>query len=339
MLIPQAKVDARRSLSFADTQSTAVLREVESIVQRMTSLPGQRSIVIVSGGFQTYSPDFGYQLDRITDRALRAGVIINALDARGLYGDPLVSNINATFPVDPDAGPMMAGMIREGVRRKTEAMRELTHDTGGVFFENSNDLDAGFRKVAGTPEAYYLLAFSPRNLKPNGAYHRIRVKLPGLKGLTVQARRGYFAPRKSENAASEAKEELRNALFSRVEAHDLPIDVRTQFFKESESKANITVFTHIGLRTLHFVKEGDRNVNQLTFVTALFDQDGHMVSVQQKVLYFRMHDATLQRFLQTGVTIRNDFDSAPGTYQVREVVRDSRSGQISSLNRSVEIPY
>jgi hypothetical protein len=90
---------------------------------------------------------------------------------------------------------------------------------------------------------------------------------------------------------------------------------------------------------LHFIKQGDRNFDKLTFVTAIFDQDGHVVSVQQKVLDFQMHDATLGKLLQTGVTMLNEFDVGLGTYAVREVVRDSQSGQISSLNRPVEIPY
>ena len=33
------------------------------------------------------------------------------------------------------------------------------------------------------------------------------------------------------------------------------------------------------------------------------------------------------------------FDVRPGTYMVREVVRDSEGGQISGLNRTVEIPF
>jgi hypothetical protein len=37
--------------------------------------------------------------------------------------------------------------------------------------------------------------------------------------------------------------------------------------------------------------------------------------------------------------MRTNFDVKPGTYLVREVVRDSESGEISGLNRTVEIPY
>jgi phage tail tube protein FII len=71
----------------------------------------------------------------------------------------------------------------------------------------------------------------------------------------------------------------------------------------------------------------------------VFDRDGHMVSGQQKSVQLRMLDATLEKYRQTGITMRSSFDVKPGTYLVRSVVRDSEGGQISSLNRTVEIPY
>jgi hypothetical protein len=37
--------------------------------------------------------------------------------------------------------------------------------------------------------------------------------------------------------------------------------------------------------------------------------------------------------------VKLNFDVKPGTYLVRAVVRDSEGGQISGLNRTVEIPY
>jgi hypothetical protein len=74
-------------------------------------------------------------------------------------------------------------------------------------------------------------------------------------------------------------------------------------------------------------------------VTVVFDQDGHVISSQQKAVELRLRDVSLERYSQTGITIRTLFDVKPGNYQVRAIVRDSESGQISGLNRTVEIPY
>ncbi len=333
------QAEAQKSETQGEVQSTAALRGIESIVRRLTTLPGQRSMVIISAGFLTETLRF--DLSQITDRALHAGVIINAIDARGLWTDPTldVSQANFANTMNGASQGQKHLMIMESARVQTDGMKDLAFDTGGIFFNNNNDLDAGFRKVAGVPAAYYLLAFSPQNLKLDGNFHPLQVKLVALKGLTVQARRGYFAPRKPLDPNEQEKEEIREALFSQDETHELPIDVHTQFFMKTETDARITVLTRIDLRPLQFRKEGDRNVDKLTFVTAVFDQDGHEIIGQEKTVEFHMHDATLQRYQQTGITMRNLFDVKPGTYLVRSVVRDSESGHITGLNRTVEIPY
>jgi VWFA-related protein len=76
-------------------------------------------------------------------------------------------------------------------------MAELADGTGGTYFHNSNDLEAGFRALTEVPEYVYLLEMSLENVKHDGAYHPLRVKL-AQKGLNLQARRGYFAPNKEK---------------------------------------------------------------------------------------------------------------------------------------------
>jgi len=336
----QAQAAAMHSLSMSETESTAALRGIEAVVRRLTALPGQRSVVIVSAGFLTETLRF--QLSQITDRALRAGVVLNAIDARGLYTDATLSDASQrdfASTMNPASRGQRNLMLLESQRRQTDGIRDLALDTGGIFFNNSNDLDAGFRKTAGVPAAYYLLAFSPQNLKLDGGFHPIQVKLVAQKGLAVQSRRGYFAPRKPDDPTVQEKEEIMEAVYSQDETHELPIDVHTQFFMKNESDARITVLTRIDLRPLHFRKQDDRNLDNLTFVTVVFDRDGHVINGQEKAVTLSLRDTSLERYLQTGITMRTLFDVKPGTYLVRAIVRDSESGQISGLNRTVEIPY
>jgi VWFA-related protein len=71
------------------------------------------------------------------------------------------------------------------------AMGALADGTGGTFFDNINDLGAGFRRVAEAPELVYLLELSLDGVKADGAYHKLKVKVD-REGVEVQARRGYF---------------------------------------------------------------------------------------------------------------------------------------------------
>jgi VWFA-related protein len=331
---------ARESLEYSETQSTAALRGIDSVVRRMTTLPGQRSIVIVSAGFQTDTLHF--DLQQITDRSLRAGVILNALDARGLYTSaavPDASQHSVAYTSNPSIIAMKSPILVDGAKRQIDGIQTLALDTGGIFFNNSNDLEAGFHNAAAVPETFYLLAFSPQNLKLDGNFHPIQVKLVSAKGLSVQARRGYYAPKKPTDPGAREKEEIQEAAFSPGETRTFPIDVQTQFFVQGESDTSISVVTRVDLSQLHLRKEGDRNLDNLTFVTVLFDQDGHLVNGQQKSVDLHLRDDTLEKYLQTGIASQSRFDVKRGTYMVRAIVRDSESGQISALNRTVEIPY
>ena len=72
-------------------------------------------------------------------------------------------------------------------------MAELADGTGGTYFHNSNDLQGGFQALTVAPEYVYLLELSPENLKADGAYHHLKVKVD-RNGVKLQARRGYYAP-------------------------------------------------------------------------------------------------------------------------------------------------
>jgi len=193
--------------------------------------------------------------------------------------------------------------------------------------------------VGALPDVAYVLAFSPQNLKFDGSFHSLKVTLIKPKGLTVQARRGYYAPKRPADSSAQAKEEIEQALFSKDEVNELPLTIQTQFFKLNELDAQLSVLTHVDLHLLRFRKEGERNLNNLTLVTAVFDRDGKLVTGKQKTVDFRLRDQTLEQLLRSGITVKISFDIKAGTYLVRQVVRDTEGGQLAGLNRTVEIPY
>jgi hypothetical protein len=215
-------------------------------------------------------------------------------------------------------------------------MALLADATGGTFFHNNNDLVEGFRRVASTPEYYYVLAFSPQNLKLNGRFHNLKVTLTTQAKYSIQARRGYFAPKQATRPEQEAKQEIEDALFSQEEMHDLPIDLHTQFFKPSDGEAKLTVLAHVYVKLLHFHKADGRNNSNLTIVSGIFDRNGNLVVGNEKILQMRLKDDTLARMDQ-GLSLKSNFDVKPGSYLVRLVVRDAE-GQIAAENGAIQIP-
>jgi len=314
------------------------LRGLDELVRRLSAMPGERSIVWVSAGF--LAVDRGYELSSVIDHALRARVVINALDSRGLWtlipgGDAAQRD---TF-LNGRAAALENQLAQTAQRIDGDVMAAAASGTGGVFFHDSNDYDGGFRRVGALPEAAYLLTFTPLDLKYDGKYHILKVELVSARGLSLQARKGYFAPKEAYNSVRQAKDEIEDEVYAREERKDLPLEIHTQFFMSSRTEAQLSVVAWLDLHGVRLHKEQQRNVGELRFVTALFDQDGNLVEGKERVCNLRLQDATLKGILVGGFATRWRFTVKPGTYVVREVVRDGGSGNLAALSRTVEIPF
>jgi VWFA-related protein len=330
-----ARTAASRVLELGVRDSRFALEVLANIIRRLSALPGAKSIVLVSQGFLLLDEHRREEAD-VMERAVRANIIINSLNAQGL------------FTVDPDASSKLSGSeeflnyksayIRESQMQNQNVLAELSAGTGGAYFHDNNDLGLGFRRLASPPEFVYMLGFSPHNEKLDGGYHLLRVTLRNSKDLTLEARQGYYAPSHAENAQEEATREIQDALFSRDELAGLPIDLQLQFLKLSDTSARIAVLAHVDVKQLHFGKIDGRNGNTLTITAGLFDTNGNYISGLQKTLDMRLRDQTLENVQASGINVRMNFDVAPGSYMVRLVVRDREGQTMAARNGVVEIP-
>jgi len=312
--------------------SLGVVKAVVGIVSRM---PGQRSVLLVSPGF--IAPAMEYEYTELIDRAVRSQVVINALDARGLYVIMPFGDISRPDSLAPVVAGPKALIETAAASAQGDLLSVLADGTGGVFFHNNNDFDEGFRRVAQAPEYSYVLAFTPQNLKVDGSYHTLKVTLKSPQKLTLQARRGYYAPKHFADPNEEAKREIEDAMYSQEELHNLPIKLHTQFFKASEDNAQLVVLAHVDVQHLHFRKADGRNSNVLTCVSALFNRNGNFLQATEKTVIMHWKDQTLEHKLDSGITLKTSFDVKPGSYLVRLVVRDSEGQSMSAENGSVEI--
>jgi VWFA-related protein len=74
------------------------------------------------------------------------------------------------------------------------ALAELADGTGGVYFHNSNDLNAGLRQLTEALQCIYVLELPLDGVKRNGSFHRLEVKVD-RRNVRLQSRRGYFLPK------------------------------------------------------------------------------------------------------------------------------------------------
>jgi VWFA-related protein len=334
-----AQATASQVLSLGDSETEYAYRHLEETVRRLSSMPGQRVLVLVSPGFipstlQTEASD-------LVDRATRANIVINTIDARGLYTPDILGDIADPPPANQSyktAGNKASYRVAAQFAQE-DVLAQLADGTGGKFYHNRNDVDEAMREAGAAPAYSYLLSFSPQNLKIDGRFHSLKVSLTSKEKFDIQARHGYFAPKTVIDPAESAKLEIQEALFSQEEIRDLPVELQTQFFRKDDAQARLAVLSHFDVKGIHFQKALGRNNDQLTIVTGIFDDNGNFVTGQSKVVDMKLLDATYSRMTRSGFTVKSSFDVKPGTYLVRLVVRDSEGAQMAARNGAVVIPY
>jgi VWFA-related protein len=330
-----AQAEAGLVVGREDSSTEYALRHMEDVLRRLSSMPGQRVMVFVSPGFITSTLQL--EFNDVVDRATKGNIVINTIDARGLY-TPDMGDISEPFTGSPKtAGYKLSFQIAAQLAQE-DVLAQLADGTGGTFFHNRNDVDEGLREAGAAPGLTYLLGFSPQNMKLDGSLHTLKVSFVHKTNYKIQARHGYFAPRHVVDPVEAAKQEIQEALFSQDEIRDLPVDLHTQFFKTDSYQAKLAVLTHVDIKGVHFRKADGRTRDDLTVATAIFDENGNYVTGGEKIVEMKLLDPTYDRLMRSGLNLKSSFDIKPGTYLVRQVVRDSEGSQLAARNGAVVIP-
>jgi VWFA-related protein len=332
-----AQATASMVIGREDSSTEYALRHIEQILRRLAGMPGQRILVFVSPGFLTSTLQL--EFSGIVDQATKSNIVINTIDARGLY-TPDMGDISDPYvnPNQQTAGiRSMYATAAQSVQ--DDVLQQFADGTGGTFFHNRNDVDEGLRQAGAAPALTYLLGFSPQNLKLDGSMHTLKVSLTHKTNYQIQTRHGYFAPRHIVDPVEQAKQEIQEAIFSQDEIRDLPVDVHTQFFKTTATDAKLAVVTHVEIKGIHFRKDDGRNRDNITVATAIFDENGNFVAGSEKIVEMKLLDSTYDKLLRSGLNLKSSFDVKPGSYLVRQVARDSEGAQLAARNSAVVIPY
>jgi VWFA-related protein len=330
--VQEATQDAMVINGQGDVEADSVFRRLTAAVNALSEMPGSRSILFVSDGFA--DPDIFPKLNPILDRAIKSRVVVNTLDPRGLFVPTGIGDASTVGSVSQAATRFHS--MEETVAG--DVLSDLADSTGGMWFHNRNDLQTGFRESIFLPPTTYVLGFSPQQKFRDGKYHKLRVTLVTRKGLTLQARTGYFAPKLNSDPRKEGEAEFKDALFNRDQFNDFPIDVQSRSMLKEAGKSTLSVSARIDIKDLPFRKDGGRSYDDLIVGINLFDDHGNFVTGQRRDVALRLSEETLQKMQTTGLYIKIDFDVKPGTYAVRVVARDSEGSRMSAEYADASVP-
>ena len=180
--------------------SQDTLNSLHAAADFLSNRPGERLLVLASSGFLAGTLED--EVDSILNDALHANIVINSLDAKGLY---TYTETETRDQLEDNDGAYQAAYRAESFGQSmmtlTAAMADFAVGTGGRFFHNRNDLAAGYYSLAAAPETEYLLGFVPEEGKFNGKFHKLKVTVSAPGKFNVQAR--LFRAHERNSSASQ----------------------------------------------------------------------------------------------------------------------------------------
>src|SRR6266404_7980042 len=157
----EVKSRARMILLQAASVIMKTYDSLESLMRSSAQLTGRKLVFMISDGFLLdtgpRNSDPRGRLSLITDAALRAGVVIYTIDARGLFSGQLDATNNVPFDRQ---NRLESASLREGSSAQ-DALNALAGDTGGRALRNTNYFDRWVNKILDETSQYYLLAWRP----------------------------------------------------------------------------------------------------------------------------------------------------------------------------------
>ena len=323
-------VEARASAAWAQVRDTSLrtMDVIKSVVDFMAKMPGRRVLLLTSSGF--LSGTLEREQSEITDRALRGEVVINALDAKGLFTQDM--------GVQSGGGSMRSIALRQsqGTRPQdaaNDALAVLAYSTGGLFFHNNNDLDQGFHDLGLAPSFSYSLGVSAD--KADNRYHHLKVRLKASGSHNVQARPGYFAASEAAPPAGPMRKIDQEVLSSDI-LQDMPALINAGSGTTPAGETGVRIVIHLDLQNLHWDSKAGVRSQKVTVVAALFDEKANFITGKESQMDFHLKDDTFQRMAQ-GLNAGLTLIAPPGRYRLRTVVEEAAGGRLAATAQPVEI--
>jgi VWFA-related protein len=342
--VNMVKNRANQISSQAKIAAGNTLGSLESLMLSSAPLPGRKLVVFFSDGFVTEARASNLQnrLRQVTDAAARVGAVIYAMDARGTFSDPTVDASRNDYP------DMASGRVSRNIFAETSATQEPLHtlaeNTGGRAILNSNSFDNSIEQAIKETAAYYLLAWRPENDKQRNRRSRIEVFVKNRSDLRVRLRQGYVEmkppasdkkTKQNPDNARSAESELLTALGSLYARREVPIMISTGYVNMAAQGTTLIVSMQIDSEALDYASVGGAQKAEIDLIGAAIDDRGKFSSFRQRV---RISPVASTGAAQKFAIINQRLSLAPGLYQVRVALRDSRSGRTGSAMQWIEIP-
>jgi hypothetical protein len=223
----------------------------------------------------------------------------------------------------------------------------LANDTGGFLVRGTNDLASGLKRMLGDNDSYYLLAYESSNLKRDGRFRKIDLRLSRGGSYLLRTRTGYFAPNDRKELADDGRvvarpldeAEVRATLNASPPPTEIPVRLTVDYLDLPPSGSQAVVRAHVDLKALRWQNAAKRRQAFLDAWGGIFDESGNPVGAPfGRHVALDLTPEEQQRALGDGFQYRQEIPLAPGRYEIRWVAAESHSARLGGASQWLVVP-
>jgi VWFA-related protein len=313
------------------------LLALQSVMQSLGKIPQKKSLIYFSNGITQSGVDNQSALRAATASAVRANVSIYPVDVRGLSAFPPGGQAqNASLHGQAAYNGQSILSDLNGNAASQETLYTLAEDTGGKAYMDTNDLSGVFTQVQKDTSAYYVLGYTSTNHLKDGHYRHLKVvvKRPDVK---LEYRPGYYAGRDFEHMnKGDREDQLENELTAELPQTEVAVYAGTAYFRQDDSHYYLAVSLVVPGSQIPFVQEKDKDAATIDIIGEVLESGKFPVGRQRDTVKLAV-DST-QQVRRKNLQYNTGFILAPGTYHLKFIVRENRSGRMGSFETDVRVP-
>jgi len=329
-------------------QGRAKIAALLQVVKQQYSLPGRKTILYFTPGFQI-PQGMEEPFKSVISIANRSNVSFYALDARGLSvgGQNDSSNAQLKDAMGASAENMHRGNVSIGNAQSADMAIEagranvqntlaiLADSTGGFLIANTNDFTGKLKRLTEDIETYYEISYDPQIQKYDGSFRKVSVQMD-RPNLRVQSRSGYFAlppSMRSQAVLSAYEVPLLKALGSSPLPHSFGFQTAGMHFEgpNDSSTCVLVVDIPIGHLTLQQNKATNQYDAKFAYVVLIKDGQGQVVKKFHNELPLKLDASKVDAIKAASHFIDvQHFNLPPGRYTMDSAVLDSGGDRVSA---------
>jgi VWFA-related protein len=313
------------------------LLALQSLVQAVGKLSQKKSLIYFSNGISQSGVDNQSALRAATAAAVKANVAIYPLDVRGLQALPAGGEAqNASLHGQSAySGASVLNDLNSNAATQ-ETLSTLAADTGGKAFFDSNDFSGVFSQVQKDTSAYYILGYTSSNHAKDGRFRHIKVVL-NRSDVKLEYRQGYYAGRDFEHSnRTDREQQIQDELASQLPATDVAVYAGAAYFRRDDSHYFLAVSLVVPGSQIPFVQEKDKDNATIDIAGVVLEHGKFQVGQLRDTVKLAVESTKQVR--RKNVQYNTSFVLAPGSYHLKFVVRENRTGRMGTFETDVQIP-